>query len=58
MSTVGLHEIQTQQRVIALLRNALGYTYLGHWKDREGHSHIEEQGLNGRIRPVEPGSVL
>ena len=42
MSTVGQREIETQKRVIAFLQDALGYTYLGHWKDREGNSNIEE----------------
>ena len=57
MSTVGQREILTQQRVIAFLRDTLGYASLGHWKDREGNLHIEEQGLTGRIRPLEPESV-
>ena len=42
LSIVGQREIQTQKRVIAFFRDALGYAYLGHWKDREGNSHIEE----------------
>jgi type I restriction enzyme R subunit len=42
MSTVGQHEIETQKRVIAFFRDALGYAYLGHWKHREGNSNIEE----------------
>ncbi len=41
MTNVGQREIRTQQRVIAFLQGALGYAYLGHWKDREGNSHIE-----------------
>ena len=50
MSTVGQREIQTQKRVIAFFRNALGYAYLGHWKDREGNSHIEEALLTDWLR--------
>ena len=46
MSTVGQREILTQQCVIAFFRNALGYNYLGYWKDREGNSNIEEEILN------------
>ena len=42
MSTVGEREIRTQQRVVAFFRQALGYAYLGHWKDREGNSNIED----------------
>ncbi len=50
MSGVGQREIHTQQRVIAFLRNALGYDYLGHWKDRETNSNIEEQQLTDWLR--------
>ena len=42
MSKVGEREIRTQQRVVAFFRQALGYAYLGHWKDREGSSNIED----------------
>jgi len=41
MSTVGQREILTQQRVVAFFQNALGYAYLGHWKDREGNANVE-----------------
>ena len=50
MSGVGQREIKTQQRVLAFLRDALGYGYLGHWKDREGNSHIEEDRLTDWLR--------
>jgi type I restriction enzyme R subunit len=50
MSTVGQREIQTQKRVTAFFRDALGYAYLGHWKDREGNSHIEEALLTDWLR--------
>ena len=42
MSSVGQREIQTQKHLLAFLQNALGYAYLGHWKDREDNSNIEE----------------
>ena len=32
----------TQNRAIALFRDALGYRYLGDWADRDGNSNIEE----------------
>jgi type I restriction enzyme, R subunit len=42
VSTVGQHEIRTQRSVIEFFKKALGYTYLGPWKDRVGNSAIEE----------------
>lgn len=42
MSTVGELEFETQQRVVAFLRDVLDYTYLGNWKDREGNSNVEK----------------
>ena len=50
MSSVGQRERQTQDRVIAFFRGALGYAYLGHWQDREGNSHIEEALLTGWLK--------
>ena len=46
MSTVGQSERATQNRVIALFRNELGYRYLGDWTDRDGNSNIEEDLLS------------
>jgi type I restriction enzyme R subunit len=42
MNTVGQPERATQNRVIALFRDELGYSYLGDWSDRYGNSNIEE----------------
>ena len=42
MSTVGKPERATQDRVIALFCDELGYRYLGDWTDRDGNSNIEE----------------
>jgi type I restriction enzyme R subunit len=42
MSSVGQPERATQNRVIALFRDELGYRYLGNWADRGGNSNIDE----------------
>ena len=41
MSQVGDIEKITQDRVVQLFKNQLGYTYLGNWEDRPGNSNIE-----------------
>ena len=38
MSTIGQPERATQNRVLALFRDELGYRYLGDWTDRDGNS--------------------
>ena len=42
MSNVGKPERVTQNRVIGLFRDELGYDYLGDWQHRDGNSNIEE----------------
>jgi len=54
MSSVGQREIRTQQRVVAFLRDALGYAYLGRWKDRAIKQGMMQQLLTGRVRLVKP----
>src|SRR5207248_10071228 len=58
MSTVGQKERATQNRVVTLLREKLGYRYLGRWDERPDNSNIEEvdlrrflkrQGYNGSL---------
>jgi len=41
MSNVGQPERATQNRIVALLRDTLGYTYLGNWQDRADNRNIE-----------------
>ena len=43
MTHIGQPERATQNRVLALFRDELGYRYLGDWRDRDGNSNIEEQ---------------
>jgi type I restriction enzyme, R subunit len=45
----GKSERQTQNREIALLRDELGYRYLGEWSERESNRNIEEGLLNARL---------
>jgi type I restriction enzyme R subunit len=50
MSTVGQREKRTQQRVVTLFREQLGYDYLGDWTDREGNRNLEEEYLRTFLR--------
>jgi len=50
MGSVGQKERQTQQRVVALFRERLGYAYLGNWSDRESNSNVEEDLLRQFLR--------
>lgn len=43
MSNVSDVERVTQNRVVTLLRNQLGYEYLGNWEDRSNNRNIETQ---------------
>ena len=43
--TVGQLERKTQDRIVALLRDRMGYDYLGNWEEREGNSNVEEEQL-------------
>ena len=58
MSAVGQREAHTQRRVVEFFRDALGYAYLGDWRDRPGNASVEKglladflkhRGHNGNI---------
>lgn len=42
VSNIGKSERITQNRIIALFQNELGYSYLGNWEHRDNNSNIEE----------------
>ncbi|BBD46381.1 Type I site-specific deoxyribonuclease, HsdR family [Petrimonas sp. IBARAKI] len=41
MSDIGKIERETQNRLVKLFQNELGYKYLGIWEKREGNSNVE-----------------
>ncbi|MDK9716556.1 MAG: HsdR family type I site-specific deoxyribonuclease [Trichlorobacter sp.] len=50
MSTVGQIEKKTQQRVVKLFREQLGYDYLGDWSDRENTRNVEPDLLRNFLK--------
>ena len=50
MTSIGAPEKATQDRVIKLFTEQLGYSYLGDWKDREGNSNVEEGLLSEHLK--------
>jgi type I restriction enzyme R subunit len=49
VSNIGQSERATQNRVIALFRDELGYRYLGDWRDRDDNGNIEEHLLTAYL---------
>ena len=58
MSTVGQIERATQNRVVTLLKEQLGYTYLGNWEVRQDNSNIEERYLRPFLKRQEYSEAL
>jgi len=52
MNQVGDPERATQNRVVSLFRDELGYRYLGDWTDRQNNSNIEEEILAEHLPPI------
>jgi type I restriction enzyme R subunit len=50
MSVVGQVERKTQNRVMELFQEQLGYEYGGNWEYREGNSHVETALLERNLR--------
>ena len=49
MSSIGTPERVTQNRVVGLFRDELGYRTLGDWTDRPSNSNIEEGPLTAYL---------
>ncbi len=49
MTTVGQIERATQNRVVRLFREQLGYDYLGNWEERPDNRCVEEKLLRGAL---------
>jgi len=50
MSDVGQIERKTQNRVVALFRDQLGYEHLGNWEYREHNTNVETELLTKNLR--------
>jgi len=50
MTDVGQIERNTQNRVVKLFADRLGYEYLGDWLGRDGNSNVEEEILRPFLR--------
>ena len=50
MTAVGQKERKTQQRVVRLFCDALGYRHLGNWEERENNRNIEPDLLRSWLK--------
>jgi type I restriction enzyme R subunit len=58
MNPQAVSEWATQQRVIGLFKNQLGYDYLGDWQEREGNRNIEVDLLSNWLRKRKVSEAL
>src|SRR5437016_8638575 len=50
MSKVGQREILAQRGAVVFFKGALGYRYLGHWKDRPDNCNVEPAQLTDWLK--------
>ena len=53
MRTIGQREEITQKRVIEFFQEALGYAYLGNWRERQWNSNVEKESLDAWLSEQE-----
>lgn len=58
MDEVGQRERKSQNRIVKLLRDELGYQYLGNWEERANNSNIEEELLHSYLTKKKYNPVL
>jgi len=58
MTTVGQIEKKTQQRVVKLFRDTLGYDHLGNWTDRVNNRNVEPELLRAFLKSHHDGAVI
>lgn len=58
MNQVGQLERKTQNRIVKLFVDRLGYKYLGNWEDREQNSNIEEELLRAYLQKKKYSETL
>lgn len=58
MSKVGQRERKTQERVIQMFEQDLGYKYLGDWQDRPDNRNIEEDILREFLAGSYPENII
>ena len=50
LATVGQIERKTQERIVELFRDTLGYEYAGSWDSRPGNAQVETVYLEQNLR--------